>query len=460
MKIKPGVTPWQHQNGMADFIVGHAETLMLAGCGVGKTLASLMAMDRLGTRRNLILTVKPALRSVWEEEVANFAEEDNVLILDKGTSAQKRAQIERLGRSQATVVVNYETARKLDLGDFTWDLAVADESHRLKAYDSAQSNTLAGQLAHVPVKIAMTGTAWEDRPTDVFGQVRWLGPAKVPRAKYLGSRRLGSWADFFERYVQYREIDHIKIPVKYIHLDELSREIAEVFHYVSADAVLDLPEKQHITRYARMSDAHRKAYNELKEEMTLQLGSDEITVDNQMVLAMRLHQIAGGFYKPDYGDLTELPDGKCKVDTLQGIAEEIGIEPFVVFTRFTEDVNRIASAFKGMGIRHKVLVGGKDQHMAWRKGDGQALICNIQAGNAGINLTRARYAIYYSTGYSATDYIQSLARIYRPGQQRRVTIFHIATKGTVDIEIRDMLQKKAQNAGHLLGTMSEIIASR
>jgi SNF2 family DNA or RNA helicase len=60
----------------------------------------------------------------------------------------------------------------------------------------------------------------------------------------------------------------------------------------------------------------------------------------------------------------------------------------------------------------------------------------------GIDLTRAATAIYYSTGYDLGAYIQSRARVHRPGQTRPVTYVHLIAEGTIDESILAALRAR------------------
>lgn len=448
MRINGDVDLWQHQQQMADFVRDHEYSLILAGCSTGKTLAMFKAMATVKARKSLVLTIHPALWSVWYEEAAAKTD-TTVLVLDKGTSKEKWEQLKQAYRSNTllTVAVNYETARLLDLNKLHWDIIIADESHRLKAHNSKQSQHLA--LVQADRKVAMTGTAWDDRPTDLFGQVRFLQPRW--HGNHLGSALLGSWSSFFEQYVVYRMSENIKIPVGYKNLTELKRKIEPFFLFIDRDKVLKLQKVQHVRRYVALSRRHQEAYEELKKEMLLELDDGTLTVDNRLVLNLRLHQIAGGYYQPDdRDDLLDIKDGDAKLEELRGIAEELGSEPFVVFARFKEDVARIRTAFTEMGITTSEISGREDNHRAWRAGNTQSLIANIQAGSAGIDLTRAAYGVFYSTGYSNTDYTQAIFRLDRSNQTRPVTLFHIIARNTVDEDIDAILSEKKRTARKLL----------
>ncbi len=65
-----------------------------------------------------------------------------------------------------------------------------------------------------------------------------------------------------------------------------------------------------------------------------------------------------------------------------------------------------------------------------------------QAGNAGIDLTLSSYLIYYSFTFSLSEYQQSQARVYRPGQTRPVTVSHLILRDTLDEIILRALEEK------------------
>ena len=51
--------------------------------------------------------------------------------------------------------------------------------------------------------------------------------------------------------------------------------------------------------------------------------------------------------------------------------------------------------------------------------------------------------IYYSGTWSLGDYKQSIARLLRPGQERKTLFIHILAEDTVDEDVYRALQSKA-----------------
>ena len=67
-----------------------------------------------------------------------------------------------------------------------------------------------------------------------------------------------------------------------------------------------------------------------------------------------------------------------------------------------------------------------------------------------MDLTLARYAIYYSLGFSLGDYSQSMARLHRPGQTHPVEYIHILASGTVDEMVMEALATRKAVIEHIL----------
>src|SRR5207237_271377 len=65
-----------------------------------------------------------------------------------------------------------------------------------------------------------------------------------------------------------------------------------------------------------------------------------------------------------------------------------------------------------------------------------------KSGGVGIDLTRARYAVYYSLDFSLADAMQSRKRLHRPGQPHRVTYIHLLAESTVDRAIYGAVRRR------------------
>ena len=136
-----------------------------------------------------------------------------------------------------------------------------------------------------------------------------------------------------------------------------------------------------------------------------------MTAKNAMVKLIRLAQITGGVVRTEQGGEERIDS--AKLDALVDILEEIEPgEPVVVFGRFHADLDAVKEAAARNERRCFELSGRVNQLAEWSAGaGGNVLAVQIQAGGVGIDLTRARYSIYYSPTFSLGDYEQSLARV-------------------------------------------------
>lgn len=144
-------------------------------------------------------------------------------------------------------------------------------------------------------------------------------------------------------------------------------------------------------------------------------------------------------------------DNDLKLKALQTLLEdELGGVPLVVFTRFRHDVKRIRDLLDKLGKTYRELTGEVDNHSEWREGEAQVLIANLQAGAAGVRLERACHVVYYGLVSSRSNYVQSRARVRRPGQKSQtVWEYYIVMEGTVDELMLDRMRTKAEHEDSL-----------
>lgn len=83
------------------------------------------------------------------------------------------------------------------------------------------------------------------------------------------------------------------------------------------------------------------------------------------------------------------------------------------------------------------------------------LAVQIASGAEGIDLTRARYAVYLSTGFNLGSYLQSEKRVHRPGQTRPVTYYHLVAKDTIDEKVYHALRERRNAVDAILADIKK-----
>jgi len=433
---------WDHQSRGIDFALDRKATLLHMGLGTGKSRVAIEVARRIGARRTLVLCPL-SVCDAWLDQFTRFGRDFRVAILNTGSVAKKAAYAKGMAeRAMAygdpfTCVVNYESARNNPLAAWLaqqkFDLLVLDESHRIKSPAGKTSRWVSRLAQTCGKRLALTGTPMPHSPLDVYAQFRSLDP-KIFGWSFVQFRRtyavMGGW--------QNKQVTAFKS------LPDLRARMARITFQVDR-SVLDLPDAIHERRVVDLSPNAQRLYADMERDFCAQVKDGEITAANALVKLLRLQQLTSGRVTVEsdalVSPLVQVDDAKEKAlaELLTDLPHD---EPVVVFGRFKADLASVHGAAKSTGRASLELSGSRRELKAWQGGDAPVLACQIQAGSTGIDLTRAAYCVYLSTGFSLGDYEQSLARVHRPGQSRGVAYYHIVARGTVDEKVYDALRSR------------------
>ena len=459
---------WLHQKQAFHFVGPMPAALLWMGMGTGKTKVVCDLIVNRNHKRVLVVCPKKVIKT-WEEENEIHSGRDvQVVLLQDGDTQQKvlRAQmaiaLADAANVPVVVVINYESAYREPFGPtYTleeyrdsrsgemrtrqvmkdkgfaltagFDLVIMDEGHKIKKPGGRISKFCAHFPQHIANRLELTGTPMAHGPQDIYAQFRALDPG------IFGT----SFAKFRERYLimggfQNREV------IGFQNMDEFDAKMASITYHVGEE-VLDLPPVRHRTLYCQLSERERKAYNEMDAAMCAGLdGEAGAVADNILVKMLRCQQITSGVILDEDERLHEL--GSSKRDLLADTLEDLSKEdlPVVVYCKFIQDLDNVHRVAKEMGLESGEISGRADDLAEFKAGRFDIIAVQIQAGGAGVNLTRSHVAIYYSVGYSLLDYLQSLKRLDRPGQTKSVLNVYLIAEGTIDEDVYAALSNKEE----------------
>ena len=443
--MKLNTTLWQHQELITQFMLNHTVSLIGAGMGTGKTLASLKYITETLPEKVLVVTTKRGL-AVWQYQINLHSVDAPITILNGNTVAGK-VKLFNDSKDSRVFVSNYDSLWRLPLYTefINWKpvTILLDESHRIKAAGSKVSRQI-HKLGRVAARrICMTGTPFADKPLDVFGQVRFLDDTLFNHM-YMGTQlKLGTNFNLFRaHYCHLIPIGtHIYKVVGYRNLEEFQDKLRPIMLQINTEDVVDLPDAVHIKRYIKLSARAQSLYTELKRELVAFLDEDSaLSVHNALVKSLRLQQITGGFMSID-GRVDTVSIDTQKAEEVEAIIEDLPEdEPVVVACKFTDEINFLANKLDSVSR----LTGKWDELEEWQSGKTKVLLVQIDAGAESIDLTRAKYCIIYSTGYSLDKYQQFLARLRRPGADlsNKIFYYHILAENTIDDTVFEALETK------------------
>jgi superfamily II DNA or RNA helicase len=331
------------------------------------------------------------------------------------------------GDSGGHVVYNLETTS----GNYFADGLLVHNCHRLKAPGGKASLYFKGLRNHTRYRLGLTGTPMPHSPLDVYAQFRFLDPS------IFGP----SFNAFKQKYAVMGGFENKQV-TGYKNLEDLERLMRQATFRVGKD-ILELPPQTHITFHCALSPQCQAIYRSVEEDFIAEVQGGTITAANAMVALLRLQQITGGWVKTDDGRYRRVDFAKQRL--LADVLDDIGPEePVVIFCRFHADLDAVHEACASLGRTSLELSGRRDELARWQSGQGQVLAAQISSGGVGIDLSRARYSIYYSLSFSLGEYDQSLSRIHRPGQTRPVEHIHLVARRTVDERIMRAIERRAE----------------
>lgn len=473
---------WAHQKRGAVFLSESSAALLAITMGGGKTRCAITALNRAEARRVLIVCPKKVL-GVWPREFRRHSavewHVENGLRRNRNGREVAYPTADRFARAESTlfdcgcgkphaVVVNYETLTyepwsswrpAVRDGSTALDAVVYDEAHRLRG---DKVGKIAERYAKwIGRRWGMTGTPMPQSPLDVFGPFRALdsgifGTTKAAfRAKYavmggfenkqvVGLRKAEELANRFFSITY--------MPVIELDLPDLMPDVSiEVALEPSARAVYDALDRQ---VWADISGAVAAVGGSFDPERD---DARTVSPANAAVLLLRLQQVAGGATKDDAGDLAVvsrakqdalaelLPELGCEIPSAEEAKDGVRPEPVVVFCRFLHDLNAVRQVAEAAGLGYAEVSGLRADGLtpdSEMNPDADVVGVQIQSGGTGVDLTRARYGIWYSMGFSLSDYMQGRTRQHRPGQKRPVQFVHLVAADTVDTEVYAALEAR------------------
>jgi SNF2 family DNA or RNA helicase len=439
--------PWRHQKAAFKFCIDHFAAglrgiLLAMGMGTGKSLVACMLILALVARRVLIACPLRVVQ-VWVTQFERHVGVPVVIVAldeDAGSVAQKQElAAEKLKLAAAMnvpfiCVINYDSSWRQPFASWAekiqWDAIFADEAHRLKTPGGKASMEFKRLRLRASHRIALTGTPLPHGPMDIYAVFRFLD------ITILGP----SFSAFRQKYAVMGGYQRKQI-TGFQRLDELESLMSRITFRVGPE-VLDLPPATEVTYHCALTGEAARIYKDLDEDFVARVKNGTVTAANAMVKLLRLQQVTGGCVPTDDGSTHRVDSSKLKLlaDTLEDIGQD---EPAVVFCRFHADLDAVHKACEANGYSALELSGRRDELKRWQNGEAQVLAVQIDAGGEGVDLTRARYSIFYSIGFRLEKYNQAKARTHRPGQNKPVTHIHLVARSTVDVKIMRALEKRA-----------------
>jgi hypothetical protein len=227
--------------------------------------------------------------------------------------------------------------------------------------------------------------------------------------------------------------------------EKIAADFGSVAMTVADEDMPDLPSLNVVVTPLTLPDDVMATYKTMARELFATIGERAIEAASAMIATGKLAQLANGFLydagdDDDPAERTAVAVHSFKIDWLRELVESLDGEPLLIAYEFVEDLRTLRRAFGEV----PALGGQTNAREAtqliteWNAGALPLLAFHPASAGHGLNLQHggSRMA-WLSPTWSAELHEQSVARIYRPGQTRHVTIHICVAAGTVDEMKRD-----------------------
>ncbi len=423
--------PLEHQKIAIEKLVGSKKFILADDMGLGKTTSTIIAALETGAKK--ILIICPAsLKINWEREIRNYT--DRSVFICEG----KKFSLEH-----DFVIVNYDILKNFyDIKEkedsliykLNPELIIIDEAHYAQN-GQAKRTKLINHFSKRSERLwLLTGTPMTNRPMNYFNLLQLI---ESPVSQ--------NWMAYAIRYCQGYQFTAGNRKIWNVtgasNLEELRDRTSRQFLRRLKTEVLDLPDKIITPVYLRLSSKEYEGlmgeyfnwYKNNKEE------SGSLTI--QFSKLMKVRQV--------------IAEEKVEhtIELIQNVIDQD--KKVIVFTNFTDTLNRIADHFGKQAVRLDGSTSKPQRQYAvdqFQENDKiKVFVGNMKAAGVGITLTAAEVVIFNDISFVPGDMSQAEDRAYRYGQKNNVLIYYPIFQNTIELIIYDIVNNKKQNIETVMG---------
>ena len=302
---------------------------------------------------------------------------------------------------------------------------IIDETSRLKDPSGKRARALLKVAGRFRTRWGLTGTPRPNSSQDLFM------PAAIITDGGLWGRAFVPWQ---KRHFRPRDPfgrEWIALPGAE---EQIAADFGTIAMTVADQDMPDLPPLNIVVTRVELPDAVMATYKTLQRELFAALEARTIEASSPLVATGKCAQLANGFLY-DEGNEDPVEVHTVKIDWLRELVESLDGEPLLIAYEFIEDLRTIRRAFGEVPALGGLTPAREANRLveAWNAGKLPLLAFHPASAGHGINLHigGSRMA-WLSPSWSAELTEQAIARIYRPGQTRHVTVHVCVAAGTVD----------------------------
>lgn len=451
--------PYDYQRQAMQWVVDHPRCCLFLDMGLGKTVATLTAMQQLmddcEVSRVLVVAPKKVAEATWSTEAAKWDHLRGFRVVKVlGSEKQRNMALAEQADVYVTGRDNFVWLVGKYGGRLPFDALVIDELTSFKSPKSERFKAMRIATAGMERVIGLTGTPAPNGLVDLWAQMYCIDQGE----------RLGkSVTRYRETYFSQHKWNNITVRCELRPGCEevIRKRIADICLSMQAKDYLQLPDlivcDEKVTLGKRAMDGYLKFEREKVMEFQTAHGDEpaHVLAASAAGLMNKLSQYANGAIYDGDRQVHEIHDEKLvRLAELVEAANSSG-SGVLVFYQYQHDVPRITAYLKGKRVRK---YQGEDDLNAWNAGEVDVLLAHPASTAYGLNMQRGgHYIVWMGMGWNLELYQQANARLHRQGQTHPVIVYRLMCEGTVDERASAALEGKKSVQQGLLDGLGALI---
>lgn len=415
--------------------------------GLGKTVQALATAQALDAFPALVIC--PAtLKINWRREIQKWLPGKSVLVISGRANGFDYSAYD-------VVIVNYGivTDHQKALEAVGFKAVIADESHYIKNQKAKRSKAVVAIMSRADVRLLLTGTPVVNRPSELINQLKALGRLE----------ELGGWYEFATRYCgAYRGRFGWDLSGA-TNLDELNEKLRATCYVRrrKEDVLKELPPKTRADVVMELSNLaeYDRAEKNVIEWLAGEAEADQAFLDSISDLPEDEQRKRKAARRNSAKIIARRAEQLTRITALKKLASRGKITPVVDWVKnFLESGEKLILFAHHIEVQKAILaqfpdaahILGEDSAIT-RQGsvdrfqydeDCNLIVCSLKAAGVGLTLTAASNVAFVELGWTPAEHDQAEDRAHRIGQKGNVTCWYFLAEGTIDEEIKDLIEKK------------------
>ncbi|MBO6108750.1 MAG: DEAD/DEAH box helicase, partial [Eubacterium sp.] len=415
--------------------------------------ASKSKSDIVPSGLNPALIVCPAsLVYNWVEEFTKFSPSLDVIAVAGVADARHTVLSEANTTPSDVYVTSYDLLRSdVEIYEkMNFSLMVIDEAQYIKNQKAAL--TKAVKVIHADRRLALTGTPIENRLAELWSIFDFLMPGFLYKYSEFSTR--------FETPIVKGKNETVT--------EKLKNMVGPfILRRLKADVLKDLPEKLEEVRYARFDTEQRRVYDGQVVHMKASLaGTDPSMGEDKIKILAELTKIRQICCDPlllfdDY------KGGSTKREACMELIKNAmsAGHRMLIFSQFVTMLELLEEDLKSEGIEYYKIIGATPKKTRMRlvhsfnENEIPVFLISLKAGGTGLNLTGADMVIHYDPWWNIAAQNQATDRAHRIGQTKKVTVYRMIVKDSIEEKILKLQEDKKDLADAILSGETKSLAS-